>query len=123
MCQPGWLALLAAASRLPARTPGLITSGSVLTRPSSPREGSSHRKAAVTPRRGGVCVMKLFRGAAALLLVTVLLSLRPAPALTANAIQLENAKPGTTEWKITNPGYTSSAIEGYASLTSVDRGS
>src|SRR5919107_1869235 len=66
--------------------------------------------------------MKLFRGSAALLIVTVLLSIRPAPALTANAVQIENAKPGTTEWKITNTGATSGVIEGYASLTSVNRG-
>jgi hypothetical protein len=42
----------------------------------------------------------------------------PAP----NLIQRENAKPGTAEWKLTNPGYGSRAIEGYASLTSVNRG-
>jgi hypothetical protein len=40
----------------------------------------------------------------------------------ANSIQTENAKPGTTEWRITAPGYASGAIEGYASLTSVNRG-
>jgi hypothetical protein len=40
----------------------------------------------------------------------------------ANDIQTENAKPGTPEWKITTPGYASGAIEGYASLTSVNRG-
>jgi len=37
-------------------------------------------------------------------------------------IQMENSKPGTTEWQITNPGLTSGTIEGYASLTSVNRG-
>src|SRR5262245_10602564 len=37
-------------------------------------------------------------------------------------IQLENAKPGTSEWRLTNPGFASGAIEGYASLTSVNRG-
>ncbi len=46
-----------------------------------------------------------------------------AAAPPANAIQRENAKPGTSEWKLTSPAYTSSrAIEGYASLTSVNRG-
>jgi N,N-dimethylformamidase beta subunit-like protein/carbohydrate binding protein with CBM6 domain/Big-like domain-containing protein len=40
----------------------------------------------------------------------------------ANSIQTENAKPGTSEWKITRPGYASGTIEGYASLTSVNRG-
>ena len=39
-----------------------------------------------------------------------------------NAIQRENAKPGTTEWKLTTVGYGSGAIEGYASVTSVNRG-
>src|SRR4051812_31857968 len=42
----------------------------------------------------------------------------PAP----NLIQRENAKPGTADWKLTNAGYGSRAIEGYASLTSVNRG-
>jgi regulation of enolase protein 1 (concanavalin A-like superfamily) len=37
-------------------------------------------------------------------------------------IQIENAKPGTTDWKLTSPGYASGTIEGYASLTSVNRG-
>jgi len=45
-----------------------------------------------------------------------------AAAPTPNLIQRENAKPGTTEWKLTNPGSGSRAIEGYASLTSVNRG-
>ena len=40
----------------------------------------------------------------------------------ANSVQSENAKPGTTAWKITAPGYSTGAIEGYASLTSVNRG-
>ena len=39
-----------------------------------------------------------------------------------NLITVENAKPGTTEWKLTNHGSTSRVIEGYASLTSVPRG-
>ena len=39
-----------------------------------------------------------------------------------NLISVENAKPGTTEWKLTNHGSTSRVIEGYASLTSVPRG-
>ncbi|HVQ15561.1 MAG TPA: N,N-dimethylformamidase beta subunit family domain-containing protein, partial [Vicinamibacterales bacterium] len=37
-------------------------------------------------------------------------------------ILMENSKPGTTEWQLTNPGLTSGIIEGYASLTSVNRG-
>ena len=39
-----------------------------------------------------------------------------------NAIQLENAKPGTTDWKLTNPGWITGVIEGYADVTSVNRG-
>lgn len=46
----------------------------------------------------------------------------PTNTLAATAIELENAKPGTADWKLTNPGYASGAIEGYASLTSVNRG-
>jgi hypothetical protein len=43
-------------------------------------------------------------------------------AATLSPIQRENAKPGTSEWKLTNAAYGSGAIEGYASLTSVNRG-
>lgn len=39
-----------------------------------------------------------------------------------NNIQIENAKTGTNEWQLTAPGFTSRVIEGYASLTSVNRG-
>lgn len=39
----------------------------------------------------------------------------------ATVTQLENAKPGTSSWQLTNPAM-SHEIEGYASLTSVDRG-
>ena len=39
----------------------------------------------------------------------------------ANPIQTENAKTGTTAWQLTNPA-TNREIEGYASLTSVNRG-
>src|SRR4051794_13534260 len=39
----------------------------------------------------------------------------------ANPIQTENAKAGTTAWRLTNPA-TAREIEGYASLTSVNRG-
>ncbi len=55
-------------------------------------------------------------------LVVSLIGLRPAPTLTANPTQIENAKTGSTEWKLANPGYATSVIEGYASLTSVNRG-
>ena len=43
-------------------------------------------------------------------------------AQASNSIQIENAKVGTNEWQITSPGFTTRAIEGYASLTSVNRG-
>jgi hypothetical protein len=38
-----------------------------------------------------------------------------------NTTQVENAKPGATDWQLTNPA-TNHEIEGYASLTSVNRG-
>jgi hypothetical protein len=38
-----------------------------------------------------------------------------------NPIQRENARPGTTEWQLTNPAVLQE-IEGYASLTSVEKG-
>lgn len=52
------------------------------------------------------------------------LALAPALALAAaaqNVIQTENARTGTTDWVITNIA-TTNQIEGYASLTSVNRG-
>jgi hypothetical protein len=41
---------------------------------------------------------------------------------SSDLIQRENRKPGTTDWQLTNPGRASGVIEGYASLTSVNRG-
>jgi hypothetical protein len=58
------------------------------------------------------------------LLGLVLLLLSPifvSTARASNPIQLENAKPGTTDWQITNSALNHE-IEGYASLTSVNRG-
>src|SRR4051812_41140781 len=49
------------------------------------------------------------------------LLLRALVVFAANPTQLENAKPGTTAWQLTNPA-TNREIEGYASLTSVNRG-
>lgn len=43
------------------------------------------------------------------------------PADVSNPTQLENLKAGTTDWQLTNPA-TNREIEGYASLTSVNRG-
>src|SRR5258708_1658638 len=42
-------------------------------------------------------------------------------ARAANTVQLENAKTGTSDWTLTNHA-TNHEIEGYASLTSVNRG-
>lgn len=42
-------------------------------------------------------------------------------AATPNPTQLENAKAGTTAWQLTNPA-VNREVEGYASLTSVNRG-
>jgi hypothetical protein len=39
----------------------------------------------------------------------------------ANPVQRENARPGTAEWRLTNPALHRE-IEGYVSLTSVNRG-
>ena len=66
--------------------------------------------------------MNATRVGAALLLVSALFSISPATAVAASYTQIENAKPGTTEWKLVTRGFASSAIEGYASLTSVNRG-
>jgi regulation of enolase protein 1 (concanavalin A-like superfamily) len=41
---------------------------------------------------------------------------------TPNYIQIENAKPGAADWKLTKPGYATGVIEGYASAASVNRG-
>jgi hypothetical protein len=55
----------------------------------------------------------------------LVLGAQPGEALAASTssyIQIENAKPGTTEWTLTNPGLISGIIEWYASLASVNRG-
>jgi hypothetical protein len=46
----------------------------------------------------------------------------PAQPFTNSVTFLENQKPGSTSWLITNPTPTSGGIEGYASATSVTRG-
>ena len=46
----------------------------------------------------------------------------PTPSPQNNPIAIENKKTGTTDWQLTNPA-TNHEIEGYASLTSVNRGS
>jgi hypothetical protein len=46
----------------------------------------------------------------------------PADAADPNPIEIENSLTGTPNWTLTNPG-TNREIEGYASLTSVARGS
>ena len=70
----------------------------------------------------------LLRCAYAALLVAALIVLAPIAAVPSrtvaatNYIQIENAKAGTSAWRLTNPGYNSGTIEGYASATSVNRG-
>jgi hypothetical protein len=59
-------------------------------------------------------------GSARLVCSVALLFLTTA-AYAANPIQTENAKPGTTAWQLTNTA-TNGEIEGYGSLTSVNRG-
>jgi hypothetical protein len=84
------------------------------------RSGISRRRFLSTT--GGVA-------AAYTLMSTGFVNLFPAsasgsPAIAASAsnpIQLENLKAGTTEWQLTNPAQARE-IEGYASLTSVNRG-
>src|SRR5918912_3318205 len=84
------------------------------------RSGISRRRFLSTT--GGVA-------AAYTLMSTGFVNLFPAsasgsPAVAAgasNPIQLENLKAGTTEWQLTNPAQARE-IEGYASLTSVNRG-
>jgi hypothetical protein len=63
--------------------------------------------------------------AASFVAVIVLFASNAAPSrihAATNYIQTENAKPGTSDWRLTNPGYNSGTIEGYASATSVSRG-
>src|SRR4051812_29565233 len=55
------------------------------------------------------------------LLASVLFLLAAAPAQAQNPVQLENQKPGTNSWLLTNAS-ANREIEGYASLTSVNRG-
>jgi len=74
---------------------------------------SAHDRCAIAPRRiwlvVALCAVLYFASAAV-------------AAAEPNLIQLENAKAGTVDWQLTNPGHASGVIEGYASLTSVNRG-
>src|SRR6202158_3852729 len=56
------------------------------------------------------------------LLLSVLSLLTAADLRAANVTQIENAKPGSADWQLTNPAMNHE-IEGFASLTSVNRGS
>ena len=61
---------------------------------------------------------RLVRSAILFALAVLLLS----AGMTAdNVIQIENSKTGTTAWQVTNPT-VNKEVEGYASLTSVNRG-
>src|SRR6266851_9431737 len=61
-----------------------------------------------------------YLGRAAVLLLFICTSVRIGA--NGNYIQIENAKTGTSDWNLDNPGYSSRVIEGYASMTSVNRG-
>lgn len=65
---------------------------------------------------------KEFLKASAASLAGLTLAGQPVAAQTDNPIARENAKPGTTAWELTDPAYNRE-IEGYASKTSVARGS
>ena len=53
--------------------------------------------------------------------LAVLISVKAATLVADNVVQIENAKAGTTAWQLTHPSFNRE-IEGYASLTSVNRG-
>ena len=60
-----------------------------------------------------------------LLLAGLFVFLEDAAGAQQNTIQVENARPGTTAWRLSNPAdnVEGSQIEGFASATSVNRGS
>ncbi len=77
---------------------------------------------AMAPRKKPLTVK--FPASWLLSLASLLACLLPGPARgvpESNAVQIENSRPGTTAWQLTNPA-GNREIEGYASLTSVDRG-
>lgn len=59
-------------------------------------------------------------GPTGLLLATMLAFLSVPPAHAASPITLENARPGQTDWVLTDPA--DHEVEGYASATSINRG-
>ncbi|GAX41613.1 Ig domain protein group 1 domain protein [Tolypothrix sp. NIES-4075] len=74
-------------------------------------------------------LIKAFLSALLIFLITTLIIVQttvpaiesPLPTGRNNPTIIENLKPGTTDWQLTNPA-TKREIEGYASLTSVNRG-
>lgn len=74
-------------------------------------------------------LIKAFLSALLIFLITTLIIVQttvpaiesPIPTGRNNPTIIENLKPGTTDWQLTNPA-TKREIEGYASLTSVNRG-
>src|SRR4051794_6173997 len=84
--------------------------------------GSGVERFTTRTGRRAVRSMTGMNRAASLLMAGALICLNAAAAAAANSIQVENAKPGTTEWQLTGHSYASGTIEGYASLTSVNRG-
>jgi hypothetical protein len=74
-------------------------------------------------------LIKAFLSALLIFIITTLIIVQttvpsvesPIPTGRNNPTIIENLKPGTTDWQLTNPA-TKREIEGYASLTSVNRG-
>ncbi len=60
--------------------------------------------------------------AALVVLISAMMPISPSGAQSSNPIVTENARAGTSDWRITN-GATNHEIEGFASATSVNRGS
>ncbi len=63
----------------------------------------------------------LFPRARALALMVATIGIFPLSLVAQNVVQSENAKAGTSNWQLTNPALNHE-IEGYASLSSVNRG-
>jgi hypothetical protein len=57
-----------------------------------------------------------------ILVVALIAGASTARAQTGNPVQVENARPGSTGWQISNPTTSPGQIEGYASAPSINRG-
>ena len=58
--------------------------------------------------------------AAVWILTAAIAALSPLPSQAASPVALENARPGTSDWVLTDPA--DHEVEGYASATSIQRG-